>query len=131
MNNEQRRIVRTWIALAAIFVMVIALDVSGHGSWIRPVLLLLILPMLGIDRPDSEGSARWTRVANDHPFLKWWLGTCAVLIMVNAFIAMHSSVRVLDALGFSGVIVLVAFVLGPLFAFVEYDKYKEAADDDA
>jgi len=126
-TKKQRRIVYTWVTGIACFGLAAAVDLAGHDTWVKPILLLGIVPMLTFDSPDRAIHERWQRVARAHPFLTWWLAVCTLAIVAGAIVSANSSLRVIHTLGFGGIIIVLAVAFGPLLAFVEWDKFKSAA----
>lgn len=131
MNRRQRKLVHKWIALtcAAIGVLVLEWLLEANSALFRGILLLGMIAALtyeGQSSAASESSSdRIGRIVAAHPWIKWWLGLCALSAAALAVAAIRYDIDLQARLGFGGLLTAILLIGAPILIMGERERFLE------
>lgn len=130
MTSGQRKLVSTWAGGLLLLV-----GVAAAWRYLPPKLhflvALCVAPFAAIARArttlgeaEERGRASLNEIANEYPWVKWWVVAWGITFFCGAMVLSRSSHRV-EEQDIPGILFLAfAIVLGPLVALLERDRFR-------
>lgn len=75
------------------------------------------------ERPAESSSNRINRIVRANPWIKVWLGVCALCATALAVVAIHYDVDVEKRMGFGGLLGAILLIGAPILVMGERERY--------
>jgi hypothetical protein len=136
MNRLQRKLVLKWFGLAALFVGVPILErvLKNSPGLFKGILFLAMVAALlyegPIPRPAESNSTRIDRIVSANPWIKIWLGVCALSGTALAVAAIWYDLDLDKRLGFGGLLAAPLLIGAPILIMSERERFLACATSD-